>query len=82
MTNIISTLRKSFWAPQETLYKLANSHSYAGESFEKWSFRYNCYETVHPYTPYCSHSSLEIGIVVFAEAIKLYTPLYLVSATT
>lgn len=46
---------------------------------ETWSFKYNCYEAVHPWNPYCSYSALDIGITVFGEAFKLYTPLYLFS---
>lgn len=58
---------------------MANALSRLYQAFETWSFKYNCYEAVHPWTPYCTESALDIGLTVFGEAIKLYTPLYLFS---
>lgn len=49
-------------------------------TIETWSFSYNCYEAVHPWTPWCTDCALDVGLIVFTEAIKLYTPLYLVSS--
>lgn len=58
---------------------MTNALSRLLNSLETWSFKYNCYEAVHPWTPHCSDCALDIGLTVFGEAIKLYTPLYLVS---
>lgn len=57
---------------------MTNAISKLHNALETWSFKYNCYEAVHPWTPFCSDSALEVGLTVFGEAIKLYTPLYLV----
>ena len=57
---------------------MTNAISKLHNALETWSFKYNCYEAVHPWTPFCSDSALDIGLTVFGEAIKLYTPLYLV----
>lgn len=61
---------------------MTNAFSRLYQALETWSFKYNCYEAVHPWTPYCSESALDIGLTVFGEAIKLYTPLYVVSSST
>lgn len=58
---------------------MANAWSRLQSALETWSFKYNCYEAVHPWTPYCSASALDVGFTVFTQAIKLYTPLYLFS---
>uniref|UniRef100_A0A6G1SG41 Transmembrane protein 135 n=1 Tax=Aceria tosichella TaxID=561515 RepID=A0A6G1SG41_9ACAR len=58
---------------------MTNTISKLHHALEIWSFKYNCYEAVHPWTPFCSDSALDIGVTVFGEAIKLYTPLYLFS---
>lgn len=58
---------------------MTNAISRLYSAIETWSFKYNCYEAVHPWSPYCSYSALDVGLTVFGEAIKLYTPLYLVS---
>lgn len=58
---------------------MTNAISRLHHSVETWSFKYNCYEAVHPWTPFCSDSALDLGLTVFGEAVKLYTPLYLVS---
>lgn len=60
---------------------MANAISRLQSAFELWSFKYNCYEAVHPWTPYCTDSALEVAFIVFSEAFKLYTPLYLVSSS-
>ncbi|XP_054166120.1 transmembrane protein 135-like [Oppia nitens] len=44
-----------------------------------WSVPYNCYEIGHTWTPSCSEAAIELGIIVFKESLKLYTPLYLLS---
>ena len=56
---------------------MTNALSRLHGAIETWSFKYNCYEAVHPWTPWCSHSALDIGLTVAGEAVKLYTPLYL-----
>lgn len=58
---------------------MTNAISKLHHALETWSFKYNCYEAVHPWTPFCSFCALDIGFTVFGEAIKLYTPLYLFS---
>lgn len=58
---------------------MTNALSRLHRNIETWSFRYNCYEAVHPWTPFCTDSALDVGLTVFQEAFKLYTPLYLVS---
>ena len=60
---------------------MTNAISKLHREFETWSFKYNCYEAVHPWTPFCSYSALDVGLTVFGEAIKLYTPLYLVGTS-
>ncbi|XP_053210764.1 transmembrane protein 135-like [Panonychus citri] len=41
----------------------------------EWSFRYNCYETAHTWTPYCSEASWQIGASAFQEGLKMYSAL-------
>ncbi|XP_015791705.1 transmembrane protein 135 isoform X2 [Tetranychus urticae] len=41
----------------------------------EWSFKYNCYETAHTWTPHCSTASWEIGSSAFAEGLKMYSAL-------
>uniref|UniRef100_T1KXV9 Transmembrane protein 135 N-terminal domain-containing protein n=2 Tax=Tetranychus urticae TaxID=32264 RepID=T1KXV9_TETUR len=41
----------------------------------EWSFKYNCYETAHTWTPHCSVASWEIGSSAFQEGLKMYSAL-------
>src|SRR6266487_4995017 len=38
---------------------------------------FNCYELGHTWEPSCTANALDIGLVVFYEALKLYAPLYI-----
>lgn len=39
----------------------------------------SCYELGHAWHPSCIYSAAEVFYFVFCEALKIYTPLYLVS---
>lgn len=39
---------------------------------------YNCYELTHTWTPSCADASAGVGLTCFEEAVKIYTPVYVV----
>ncbi|XP_054157368.1 transmembrane protein 135-like, partial [Oppia nitens] len=45
----------------------------------EWALPYNCYEIGHTWTPSCEDAAIDMTLTVFVEAVKLYTPLYLMS---
>ena len=47
-----------------------------------YSLRFNCMELGHTWTPSCTEAALDIGSSCFRESLKLYLPIFLVSADT
>lgn len=45
----------------------------------EWTFRFNCYEIGHTWTPHCSDAALEIGLLVFQKSLQMYSGLYLLT---
>ncbi|RWS24918.1 transmembrane protein 135-like protein [Leptotrombidium deliense] len=44
-----------------------------------WNLPYNCYETGHTWTPYCSLAAFHISRDVIKESLKIYSSLYIAS---
>lgn len=38
---------------------------------------FNCYESIHPWTPFCSQAGLDLLSVIFFRSLKIYGPLSL-----
>ena len=45
----------------------------------EWTFRFNCYEIGHTWTPHCSDAALDMGLIVLQQALPMYSGLYLLS---